>query len=774
VRRRAARPARRSLAAILVALAAAAAPAAAHAGVYHVYLGEGGAGCDASSYFAGGVEGFAVCSGELPAWWTGGNNGWDLYVNSVRQSVRSGATGHWQISAPSGLEIQSADLSGLELSGLSNSEYGWRASAFWPGSATSLVNGMTDSDTSVNGGYVGWQLYCRASSCETSKSPQVDVSDVELTVSEASGPRMIALGQDNLLYQGNRWVWNPAGDPWSIAFTASDPSGVCSMSATVGSVVTSGPASPKTTSSFQQCPSPSTWSQSDGAQVDTSEEVPSSGSLPLTLQSTNAAGVTSAASVDLEVDNIQPTVTLTTPNDSNPSVWIGHAVSVVAQATTGPSGLSSLTCSVDGGSPQPYPAGGLIVNGNGVHTVSCTAASGAIDPQGQHDTGSATLQIKIDEAPPSVQIDPPDPLDPDRVLVEASDDESGIVGGAIQLSRTGSGRWATLPSSYANGELTATIDDAGRSGPYTLRAIACDAVGNCGLATEALRLPLRTPARSEVGFTRISAPATVVATHLRVDYRLRRVRLDGRTLTIEVGGHERTVRIRIARNRACARRMIRTGARRRQEVEVCRRLRVRLLHARRVPFGRSVRVAGILVTATGNPIAHARVLIETAPNNRLERFRRVTSAITNAIGAWAARLPPGPSRIIHVVYRGSETDLPATGSAALTVPARIDITLAPRRLTWSGILTIRGALKGGYVPPDGVAMRLLIWLPGRARPYSPVPFRTTGAGTFTLHWSFISGRGIEWIPFSVATTATESDYPFAASDSRKAYARFGP
>ena len=84
----------------------------------------------------------------------------------------------------------------------------------------------------------------------------------------------------------------------------------------------------------------------------------------------------------------------------------------------------------------------------------------------------------------------------------------------------------------------------------------------------------------------------------------------------------------------------------------------------------------------------------------------------------------------------------------------------------TGIVTLRGHLDGGYVPPDGVALRLLIDLPDRARPYEPLAFRTDAQGNFVIHWSWGTGSGVVTYPLAVATTATESDFPFTASRSR--------
>jgi hypothetical protein len=129
--------------------------------------------------------------------------------------------------------------------------------------------------------------------------------------------------------------------------------------------------------------------------------------------------------------------------------------------------------------------------------------------------------------------------------------------------------------------------------------------------------------------------------------------------------------------------------------------------------------------------------------------------------------------LIRAVYPGSPTVLPATGDATLSVPPRIVVAIGPRRLPWAGTLTIRGHLAGGYIPSDGVALRLLVRYPGSRRASSLLALRTTARGAFVIHWSYNGGHGVASYPFWVATTATETDYPFAAGGSRHTVVTFG-
>jgi hypothetical protein len=381
--------------------------------------------------------------------------------------------------------------------------------------------------------------------------------------------------------------------------------------------------------------------------------------------------------------------------------------------------------------------------------------------------------VHIDEAPPSISFEPPQPGDPTGVVVNATDAESGVAGGSVQIAPAGGGNSAAVPTSFDGAHLLAHMNDAGLHGPYAVRATSCDNVGNCATTTETLTMPLRLPAASDVGFATIGTPAKVVREQVLVGFHYKRERRHGKFVNVRVGGHYRTIRIVIPANTRCGHKLVKTGPHLWQETTVCRPLGFHAITTKLVPYGRPVTVHGLLVTNQGVPVASAPVDILTAPANGLGQFTQAATAVTTASGAWTAQLPPGPSRVIRTVYPGSATVLPATGQATVKVPARITLSASSRTVPWNGLVTLRGRLEGGYVPRDGVALRLLIQLPHRSQPYEPVPFRTNARGDFVIHWSWGAGSGVVTYPFAVATTATESDYPFAASQSRWVPVTFG-
>jgi hypothetical protein len=698
----------------------------------------------------------------------------NLIVSDNGGIFPQGTYGQLVAYAPAGISITSATVDSSDASeGCCGSA--WWAGSFWAGGADEWgpAFGLTETDQFPAGSpYWGFQLWCAASS--VCSDGDVSAQSVTLTAVENQAPGLTADGANNLWYQGSHYIWNPPGDPWSLALSGTDVSGVCDLGAFVNNVQLTGPVAPQNTFAWQQCPSPNVWTPAQGAQVDTRSFIPGTGSMPLTVWGINAAGVEGSVSETLRVDNQPVGVNLTTPNDANPTAWVNHAVAVNAAATAGPSGVGATRCGIDGASTTPYPTSGLMVNGNGVQTVTCTAWNQAVGPQGQANSGSSSMSIQIDEAPPSVSFQPPNPSDPTNVVVDTTDNESGVATGSVEIAPAGSGEWTSLPTSFDGGaHLLSGFDDAGIHGPYTIRATSCDNVGNCASTSETLTMPLRLEAASDVGFATISSPAKVVTMRVWVGAPSKQHARHPNLAHGKRRGHYVRVRVVIRANRRCAHKLVKIGRRRWREVTACRPLKVHVVNTKTVAYGEPFMVHGLLMTTQGVPLANAPVSILTAPNNDLNQFSQAATATTNNAGEWSATLPPGPSRIIRAVYGGSGTALPAAGSASVRVRARITLRVSSRHLGWNGVLVLRGHLDGGYVPPDGVALRLLIRLSPGARPYQPVPFRTDFRGNFSIRWTWGRGVGVATYPFAIATTANETDYPFAASRSAWIPVTFG-
>ena len=307
-------------------------------------------------------------------------------------SMPAGARIGIQTDAPPGVAITSAVVSPYEIYNLNNNT-GWGGGSYYAGGGSQWRSGdPSESDSGFSSSYWGFQMVCGWSSC--SNFGGIFLNSIQLIATEDQGPGLTAVGSDNLWYQSSHWVWNPPGDPWSLALSGSDPSGVCQMWAVLNGVQVNSPAQTPDTAVWQQCPD-WTWP----ASVDTTDYVPSSGPLALTLGGTNAAGVASAPSETLHVDN-QP-VQLSVSGPSTASTTDGTQY-VTATGSGGPSGMA-IGCSVDGGSErwQNGSTEQMAVAGAGDHVVSCQGHNGAVDPQGQY-AYSATRSWSLDIGQPTV------------------------------------------------------------------------------------------------------------------------------------------------------------------------------------------------------------------------------------------------------------------------------------------------------------------------------------------------------------------------------------
>jgi hypothetical protein len=613
------------------------------------------------------------CSGS-PLGFEGGGSG---------SSEPAGARIGMQTNAPPGVAITSAFVSPYEIYDL-NDNMGWGGGSYYAGGGSGWQgNDADESDSGFSSSYWGFQMVCGWSSC--SDFGDIFLNSIQLIATEDQGPGLAAVGSDNLWYQASHWIWNPPGDPWSIALSGSDPSGVCQMWAVLNGIQINSPGQTPDTAVWQQCPD-WTWP----ATVDTTDYVPTSGPLSLTLAGTNAAGVTSAPSETLDVDNQSVQLNVSGPSTASTT---GGTQYVTATASAGPSGVA-IGCSVDG-SPDHWQNGSVEqvpVSGAGNHVVSCQAHNGAVDPQGQY-AWAGTRSWSLDIGQPTVS--------------------------AIGFAKIAD----ALKCARASEEVTVPA-----------RWVSVHRHGK--------RLRVRKPAHTKT--------VSVERCHARVVWQRETVwikeRRRGKLVSVK-----RTKRVRVP---LIPHTVVKAKA--------------------RVAYGSETTVSGWLGTATGVALGGVPVQIFTAPNNGDGQFTRAVSTTTAANGAWSAQVGAGPSRLVEAAYAGTTGLLPVVSTPVeLNVPARISVFASPRKLPWSWVVTLRGHLDGGYVPPDGVALRLLIELPHRSQPYGPLAFRTDAQGNFLVHWTWRTGSGVASDLFAVATTATESDYPFAASQSQWTRVTFG-
>jgi hypothetical protein len=443
---------------------------------------------------------------------------------------------------------------------------------------------------------------------------------------------------------------------------------------------------------------------------------------PLTIEyaAKNAAGVVSGPSETLQVDNTPVTLSLSTANDSDPNVWVDHAVKVLATASAGPSGIGGTNCSTNKGPSYAYPAGGITLDGTGAWTVSCSSWNKAFDVTGHPATSpSEGVTVHIDETSPSIAFEHTNPADPQAIVVDTSDGQSGVSGGQLEMRPAGGGSWDSLATRFDGSHLLARLDDATLApGQWVIQANACDRAGNCATTDETLNLPLRTGSVSSVGFEKLKDPPGTAA--------------------------------------RCERR------RHHRHHRVCDKPHLVLSGEERVAHGKPAHLHGLLTTAQGAPIAHARILILTAPNNGLSQYGETSSATTGSGGAWGVTLPAGPSRLISAVYNGSATIQPSQGWAKLVVPASVRvIRVWPRHVPWGGKVHIEARLVGGYLPSEGALVRLRLGY-GRSKITYGVREHVGGNGTFEVTNRFGPGPASLTLRYWLQEcTLPEGDYPFA-------------
>ena len=308
-----------------------------------------------------------------------------LEINNVLGPVSHGYGANWTADAPAGVSIVGAytPVNDVLVDCNLHSD-GFTAEYFWNGGTQSInyVNGCGSDGIGYADGinnsfapssYFGWGAGCwLQSSCSSPASggAVLGVHGVRLTVQENTGPSLDAVPASNIWYQSG-WVRGA----WPITLDASDPSGVCVLTTVVdGAAVTSWSDPSRDTSRFAQCHG----SQLPG-QLNTASY--SNGQHTLTYGAANAAGVISAPSKTISIDNAPVSLSLSGPTDAPSTAGTQY---VDASAAAGPSGVAAIFCSVDGAPYQRYAgaAARVAISGVGTHRIDCYAQNNAIDASG--------------------------------------------------------------------------------------------------------------------------------------------------------------------------------------------------------------------------------------------------------------------------------------------------------------------------------------------------------------------------------------------------------
>ncbi|MDQ6851802.1 MAG: hypothetical protein M3070_18050 [Actinomycetota bacterium] len=314
-----------------------------------------------------------------------------LELKSNGNTLAAGQRASWQATAPAGLAIENATVNGVMSGGVNDGrQYG--GGFYWQGGGaqafdtfgSELIFGSANSTPGFPSPYFGFQVVCGANPC-TNGSSFTLVGAIDLDVAETTPPTLLA----GKLWAQHGWV---RGD-WPLLVNGDSPSGICSLSAAIDGQLVASQSFPADTSAWHQCDAASAGGLN--ATVHTTQFI--NGNHQLTASGVDAAGLNTGSSsvTAIHVDNQPPSVALAGPTDAPSTAGTQY---VAATATAGPSGISRIVCTVDGGPPQTVfgASADVPVSGIGQHSVSCSALNNATDPAGNGaESSTATSSLKI-------------------------------------------------------------------------------------------------------------------------------------------------------------------------------------------------------------------------------------------------------------------------------------------------------------------------------------------------------------------------------------------
>jgi hypothetical protein len=314
--------------------------------------------------------------------------GLTLYADS---EFRQGQNAIWQADAPAGLTIVAAMVApgALESEFVNAGSLGdYGGNFYWnDGSSNITPTDTSASFTVLNSPDFGFQLVCGKPLCSgPNYTAYITVLGIVLSVQETSGP---VLSAPSGLWQASGWI---RGN-WTLAFSGDSPSGMCSLTASLAGQRLPGSSSTANVAEWHQC-----------AAAAVSDPVPTAaypqGADTLQIGGTDAAGVPASLSKTVYVDNQAPTVGLTGPASAASTAGTQY---VTATATAGPSGVAGISCTLDGGPAQWYPASSaeVPVSGVGTHVVQCVSENNAVDLTGARGV-SAPASFSMSIGTPTV------------------------------------------------------------------------------------------------------------------------------------------------------------------------------------------------------------------------------------------------------------------------------------------------------------------------------------------------------------------------------------
>jgi hypothetical protein len=336
----------------------------------------------------------------------------------------------------------------------------------------------------------------------------------------------------------------------------------------------------------------------------------------------------------------------------------------------------------------------------------------------QPENASLPVKLRFDPEPPKLGFEDPSADDPTRVSVQVTDPISGLGGGEIEMSRVGSGVWQALPTSQENSHLISRIDDAALpAGEYELRATAHDQAGNLASTSQ-----------------RLDGQAMKVKLPLRIASSVRAGAIEKKRVrrTVHHGGksHKVTRTITVLNPRA------------------------------KVGFGRHVRLAGVLVDGSGNPVAGAPIQVYSRPREGEEAL--VDTLSTGAHGHFAYALDAHASQALRFAYPGTATRLPAEDKVALLVTARSTFVINRTRILNGQSVVFSGRVQGRPLPAAGKLIELQVRLSDEWSTFRTI--RSKADGRWRIPYRFERTCGVQRFRFR-ARLPGEAGYPLESGHS---------
>jgi hypothetical protein len=382
-----------------------------------------------------------------------------------------------------------------------------------------------------------------------------------------------------------------------------------------------------------------------------------------------------------------------------------------------------------------------------------------------------TKTVSVDNITPTISLSGPSDAastaGTQYVTANAYAGPSGIAGISCSVD-------SAPPRSFAGS--TARIAVAG-VGVHRLICIAInnakDVHGQAAVSAPAVHiLSIRQPTVSTVSFVRIADTLRCAKQHEHVTIPAQWIyeRIHGHSVRVRIPAQKRTITVVRCHPRVVKRRVRRHGHWViRRVVLLPRRV---LVKTRDVRFGASTTVSGWLGTSQGNALGGQRVRVMTAPDDGKTDFTVVAITTTLPNGSWSARLPPGPSRLVRAVYEGGSTVEPATSDVAhVIVRASVRFNIRPHRTHWGHTISLAGQLLGGHIPPAGELVVLWVGWHGGKTEIGHLYAKSNGH--FGSTYTFLRGNGTETYRLW-ASTAHETDYPFAPGSSRRVAVTVSP